>query len=75
MYLFIYEGMGMMEGHTLSEAQAEFRDKFWEFYKVCCNDKHLSLVQPWLTRSSLLTTFHNIFLFRQIGVFGQQLKW
>lgn len=34
-YVFIYEGMGMMEGHTLSEAQAEFRDKFWEFYKVC----------------------------------------
>ncbi len=44
--VFIYEGMGMMEGQTLSEAQAEFRDKFWEFYKVCYNDKHLSLVQP-----------------------------
>lgn len=44
--LFIYGGMGMMEGHTLSEAQAEFRDKFWEFYKVCNTVKRLSLVQP-----------------------------
>lgn len=30
------KGIGVMEGHTLSEAQAEFKDKFWEFYKVFC---------------------------------------
>lgn len=34
MALWYFVGMDVMEGHTLSEAWEEFKDKFWELYKA-----------------------------------------
>ncbi|XP_020510974.1 mpv17-like protein 2 [Labrus bergylta] len=34
MALWYFVGMDVMEGHTLPEAWAEFKDKFWELYKA-----------------------------------------
>ncbi|XP_076583359.1 mpv17-like protein 2 [Chaetodon auriga] len=32
--MWYFLGMGLTEGHTLSEGMEEFKSKFWEFYKV-----------------------------------------
>ncbi|XP_041647488.1 mpv17-like protein 2 [Cheilinus undulatus] len=34
MALWYFIGMDVMEGHSLPEAWAEFKDKFWELYKA-----------------------------------------
>ncbi|XP_054459490.1 mpv17-like protein 2 [Anoplopoma fimbria] len=34
--LWYFGGMGLLEGHTLSEGWTEYKNKFWELYKMDC---------------------------------------